>query len=91
MVVKNPVQARRCGTRIPTAKHSKVSAVIVVHYKHVLFSQQREVLLCTTCIVSLDKFLVQVYGVLLSLYPFVRFPNFFSYNQGVKIVRVMGI
>ena len=46
--------------RIPTAQHGEMSAVIVMHDKHVLFSPGGEVLSLTACILLLDEFLTQV-------------------------------
>ena len=52
---------RRCGMRIPTAKGGEVHVVIVVNDNHVLFSRQRELFLCTTSALSVDKILAQVF------------------------------
>ena len=64
--------------RIPTAKHSEVSAVIVVRDKHVLFPQQREVHDMYTLIEGISHTSLRA---LLSLFLFIPFLNFFSYQS----------
>ena len=81
--MKNLLQARRCGMWIPTAKRGEVHVGIVVHDKHVLFSRQREVLLCTTCALSLDEILAQVY---VHCYHCIHIATFLN-NQGVIIIK----
>ena len=46
----------------------------VVHDKHVLFSRQREVLSCTTCALSSEEILAQVY---VHCYHCIHFVTFF--------------
>ena len=69
---------RRGGMRIPTAMHGEVHVVIVVHDRHVLFSQQREVLSCATWALSLDEILAQVY---VHCYHCIHFVTFFKQSK----------
>ena len=60
--------------RIPTAKHSEVPVVIVVHDKHVLkFCRARRVDMYTL----IERISRAGLRALLSLYPFVPFRNIF--------------